>query len=479
MLYVVLAQWKISNKDPSMKKFDLNIEKVLEDWEVYNALREVIANAIDEQALTNTNDICIYKNEQNRWCVRDFGRGLKYEHLTQNENEEKLQHANLVIGRFGVGLKDALATLDRQGVGVLIKSRHGDITLGKSSKHGFEDVITLHALIAEASNREFAGTEFVFEGVEDKDIEQAKKLFLRFSGEQLLEQTQNGQVLRRGTAGAVIYVNGVRVAEEENFLFSYNITSLTQAMRKALNRERTHVGRTAYTDRVKSILLECNARSVAETLVGDLKEFETGNLHDELDWLDVSVHACKLLNAMDNVVFSTAHELVKAKDMVDHAMRDGYKIITVPDRVRDKLAGLRDIHGSPVRDLNEYITEWNESFEYRFVDEGIMTSREKGVFAKTEDILKLAGGKPVGVKAILISETMRLESKGYNEAVGVWEGREQRIIIKRSQLQNLKDYAATLLHEVAHARSGASDISREFEQELTNLLGLVSSSVIH
>ena len=35
----------------SVKKFDLNIEKILEDWEVYHAIREVIANAIDEQIL--------------------------------------------------------------------------------------------------------------------------------------------------------------------------------------------------------------------------------------------------------------------------------------------------------------------------------------------------------------------------------------------------------------------------------------------
>jgi len=34
------------------KKFDLNIEKILEDWEVYHAIREVIANAIDEEILT-------------------------------------------------------------------------------------------------------------------------------------------------------------------------------------------------------------------------------------------------------------------------------------------------------------------------------------------------------------------------------------------------------------------------------------------
>jgi hypothetical protein len=31
-----------------MKSFDLNIERVLEDWDVSDAVREIIANAIDD-----------------------------------------------------------------------------------------------------------------------------------------------------------------------------------------------------------------------------------------------------------------------------------------------------------------------------------------------------------------------------------------------------------------------------------------------
>jgi hypothetical protein len=34
--------------------FDLNIEKVLEHWTIPLAIRELIANALDEQALTGT-----------------------------------------------------------------------------------------------------------------------------------------------------------------------------------------------------------------------------------------------------------------------------------------------------------------------------------------------------------------------------------------------------------------------------------------
>src|ERR1700675_580082 len=128
--------------DTIIRKFDLNIEKILEGWEVRHAIREVISNALDEQALTDTRDVKIAKDSNRVWHVRDYGRGLKYEHLTQNENKEKLRNAAKVVGKFGVGLKDALATLQRQGVDVAIRSKHGDVTLEIASKHGFSDVAT-------------------------------------------------------------------------------------------------------------------------------------------------------------------------------------------------------------------------------------------------------------------------------------------------------------------------------------------------
>jgi hypothetical protein len=70
-------------------------------------------------------------------------------------------------------------------------------------------------------------------------------------------------VLERKAGAARIYVNGVRVAEEENFLFSYNIKSPTSAIRRAMIRERTNVGRSAYSDRVESMLLDCKTTEIA------------------------------------------------------------------------------------------------------------------------------------------------------------------------------------------------------------------------
>jgi len=39
------------------EQFDLNIEKILENWEAFHAIREIIANALDEQLITNTKEV--------------------------------------------------------------------------------------------------------------------------------------------------------------------------------------------------------------------------------------------------------------------------------------------------------------------------------------------------------------------------------------------------------------------------------------
>ncbi|MFQ5821210.1 MAG: ATP-binding protein [Candidatus Heimdallarchaeota archaeon] len=461
-----------------VKRFDLNIEKILEDWDVHHALREVIANAIDEQILTNTQDIVIFKDSKGMWHVRDYGRGLTYEHLTQKENEEKLRDPRM-IGKFGIGLKDALATFDRTGIKILIKSPHGDMTLEKSHKHDFEDIITLHTRISPPSDPTLNGTEFLFDGISDRSVQKAKNLFLRFSGEQLLEQTQYGAVLEKRDQIARIYINGVKVAEEENFLFSYNITSLTKKIRKALNRERTNVGRSAYSERIKGILLACQNAKVAHRLVNDLEQFSLGTNHDELRWIDVQEHAVKILHAKDRVVFLTPQELETQTMMVDEAKSAGYKIVTIPESLKTRIQGSKDITGQTIRDMTQFIKEYHESFEFQFIDLNDLSTIEQRVFTMADRIFALIGGQPQIIKEIKVSETMKKDFTNFKEATGLWVGSKGEIIVKRSQLNRLEEYAGTLLHETAHAISGADDVTRLFEQTLTRFLGKICAEILN
>lgn len=463
-----------------MKKFDLNIEKILENWETKHAVREIIANALDEKNLTNSNDIEIYKESSGVWIIRDFGRGLKYEHFTQKENEEKL-FADGVIGKFGIGLKDALATFERKGVSVKILTRHGDITIGKSQKTGFDDLITLHAYINEPSNPYMEGTIFQLTNITDYDIEQGKQLFLKFNSENVIEKTKYGEVLsKQGNLGN-IYINGVLVATEENFLLSYNITLLNASIKKAINRERANVGRTAYASTVKNILLDCQSKEVADLLTKDLRSYSYGSTHDELKWLDVQQHAASTLNKYQKVVFVTSEEIEKGTDLVEEARQGGFEVITVPINLRDKLQERNNLEFEKnpdsseniIRTFTQFQTERSNNFEFNFVSPSSLNYSEKSTWDLIPEILTIIGGKPHNVNEIVISEVMESDPYTFRPAAGLWRSGEKQIVVKRNVLTEGKArFIGVLLHELAHAISGATDATRAFESELTRLLGV-------
>lgn len=455
-----------------MKKFDLNIEEVLDHWDISHALREIIANALDESLLTQTLEPNIYNDSSNKWFIKDFGRGLTYEHFTQNENKEKLNNSDKVIGKFGVGLKDALATFNRRGVKVLIQSQHGDVHIKKVGKSGFDDITTLHAIIETPSFPTMKGTEFSFEGITDKEMEVAKEFFLIYSGEQVLERTKYGDIIEKNTNTAKIYVNGLCVAEEDNFLFSYNITSPTKKLLRSLNRERTNVGRTAYTDRIKSILLESTSSRSAEDLANNLEKVQMGNAHDELQWIDVQLHACKILNNNKKTLFLTSYEMMSSDSKyIEYAKSEGYHIVTIPDNLKSKVDSTLDIKGNTIMNLDKYAEGWNQNFEFNFVKPSQLNKSEQEVFHLKETVINWFPKTKKNVKEILISNIMRPDDYSGNDANGLWIPSEQRIIIHRRQLQNAEDFTGTLIHEIVHANTGTDDQTFEFESELTRALG--------
>ena len=450
-----------------MKEFDLNIGEILENWEIYHAVREIIANAIDEQILTGTADIEIIKSGD-IWCIRDFGRGVNYHHLTQNENPEKTA-SNKVIGRFGVGLKDALATLFRHNVGVEIQSKHGVITLKQSTKSTFDDIVTLHAQIAPPVDNKMVGTAFCLRNCPDYQIEMAKRMFLRFSNERIIESTSYGQVIARNVENANIYINGVKVAEEPNFAFSYNITALSKQIKKALNRERTNVGRTAYTDRIKSILLEATDAEVIGILSDNLATMSDGMQCDEIKWVDVAAHIVQELNDIDDAVFVTPEELANVSGSTNEILHNsGRRIVFVPENVKRKA---EQESGGDITTISTVVEEYNDGFRYIFVDVDELAPTELKNWTKVPVLLKRFDLSSWWDKCV-ISEQLKEDE---DNTVGVWDRELQKIIILRTQLQDEADLFGTILHEIIHASTGAKDVSRYFEYELTEMLGKLSA----
>lgn len=451
-----------------MKKFDLNIEKILTNWEIHHAVREIISNALDEQLITGTKDIKIFKQE-NIWYIRDYGTGLNTGHLTQKEDETKRLNPS-VIGKFGIGLKDAFATLERNNIIVRVNSRFTSITLGKFKKNDFDSIETLHAIIEEPLDNQFVGTEFSLEGLSDLEMQKAKNLFLIFNGERTIDSTKYGQIIEKKGTTASIYMNGVNVSEEENFLFSYNISPLKDKIKKELNRERTNVGRTAYTESVQKILVASKNTEVAKLLGEDLINIKKGSYHEEIKWLLIQIHAVKILNETGKYYFPTEAEKDSNHDLLS---RDSREPVVVTELLKTKLIYEKDYAGNKICLFEKVIEEYNESFEFTFVEFNDLSQEEQIIFSYTDLILGFIGGKPIQVKKIAISETMRKNVSSEFETSGLWDLSSNTIIIDRKILTSLGSYAAVLIHEAIHAKYGVRDATRSFEYHLTETIGII------
>jgi len=255
---------------------------------------------------------------------------------------------------------------------------------------------------------------------------------------------------------------------------------LNASIKKAINRERTNVGRTAYANTVKSILLECQSEEIGNSLSADLSSFSYGNSHDELKWLDIQEHAAKILNKYKRVVFVTAEEIERGSDLVNEARLGGAEIIVIPNNLRDKIALQNEYEDdeNKVRIFTEFVQERSENFEFKIVDESNLSNSEKQVFLKKDKIFQMIGGIPFNIKSVVVSDTMQKDNMTFSQAAALWEQSNQRIIIWRPILRNEQEYLGVLLHEISHATSGAIDATRYFESELTRLLGFFSKKAI-
>src|SRR5699024_11007363 len=305
-----------------------------------------------------------------------------------------------------------------------VNSRYANITLSVENKKGFE-VETLHAVFNDPIDNSMIGTEFIFSGINDDHVEKAKGMFLNFNNLELLEKTSYGEVYRKDNhIDSSIFINGVKVATEENFMFSYNITNISAQIKKALNRERTNVGRTAYSSSVKKILMNCNESAVLELLVNDLENITRGSNKDEIGWVDVATYAAKTLNKQsDNTVFLTPEERNNLSNQdVEILENSKKKIIFVPENVKEKARGT-------ITSFSHVVQDYQDSFQYKFISYEQLSVKEKSIFDTKDIVLNFLKRHNYSYEIpILVSETIRKHELGIDTR-GVYE--DGKIIIKR------------------------------------------------
>ena len=206
--------------------------------------------------------------------------------------------------------------------------------------------------------------------------------------------------------------------------------------------------------------------------------FSSGSMHDELSWIDVQEHAITLLNKSGNVVFVTSTESIMHPNIIEDAIKNGKRIITIPDNLRARLSGKFDEEGNSINDITRYIQNYNDSYRFEFVEESDLTLNEKQVYLTKAKIVDIFGGLPENVSAIKISETLRPDILSSGETLGCWDLKTCNIIISKKCLSSVEMFSGVLIHELIHAKTGFGDVSREFESALTKSIGDLCNIII-
>ena len=270
----------------------------------------------------------------------------------------------------------------------------------------------------------------IFRNLPQNYNDKVKFFFKDLSNEKTLEETDFGEVLLKEDISK-IYVSGFLVATEPNFLFSYNIKTPSKSIIEKLEHFDIPFKRTAYVNKIKKILLYCENAEVAIYLADDLKKLINGESHDEINWKDVQIHAIKLLNGLNKVLFFTEKEEEQYSKIIEFAKSKGYKLILVSEALRKYLDNERDIFGNRINTTLKFYNEYSKSFQFDFVD---LKNLENEELKNLELIQKFLNLLELNLK-ILVSNNMlqSLDNREETFACNI----ENQIIFKRNILKDL------------------------------------------
>ncbi len=148
----------------------------------------------------------------------------------------------------------------------------------------------------------------------------------------------------------------------------------------------------------------------------------------------------------------------------------------LPNATHKRIEQEKDYNGNEIVTFSTILREYKDNFKYQFVDESLLTEREKQVLSLKDWVLSIYGNKEY-LNKIYVSESINEMISG--DTLGVYEKSEDRIILKRSILQNEFVFCEVLFHELVHAMTGYSDNERNFENALGEIIGKLCQKILN
>lgn len=417
------------------------------NWTIEDAIRELIANALDTKSKISIT------HDNGYVTISDKGEGVAKANLLFGSSSKTEDE----IGHFGEGLKMASLVLARNDRDFkLVTNGYMYKAKIERDKEFNSDVLVLHL----KKSKKRKGTDITFKCSEN-ELKMTKEKFIKFneSLEKIGENIYN--------PGGSVYVNGVFIAKQ-NTLFSYDISDKN---RNLLSRDR----KTINTE-VKNILIRDLVCHTDSELF--INAFMRPHLSKEEAYYD------------DLRLSSTV------KDKWKSVLKKKYPKYCLPSYTEHDLAakdkGYNLLVGFTNSQLSIFtqvgfensssiiILKGDESYVDKRFDTKTLTETQKNKYKTAIKKFKKLYGKEAASK-IEVVESFNGNNVG-PDTIGLYVPKTDKIyvlsVLITSSSYSLSELIGTLIHEHRHRVSGASDRTREFENDLTNELGRIVAEYV-
>lgn len=153
----------------------------------------------------------------------------------------------------------------------------------------------------------------------------------------------------------------------------------------------------------------------------------------------------------------------------------GRELVIVPDAVFDHVKDDEDENGNPIGTFDVVRQEYNDNFEYEWIDEQSLSVKQKQNWllrTKLLEYFELTKWED----RIRLSKTINEYTSG--DVRGVYDPLLNLIIIKPAVLESPELFYETLTHELIHATTGYLDNTRDFENMLGKYVGRLAVSAL-
>ena len=329
---------------------DLNIgQECLDNWNNHNAIRELIANGIDEHTTSKIKKPIVIRQNKNNYEIIDYGRGLTQDDFIHKTNKTKTSGTGY-IGQFGIGLKDSLGVLCKNDIDIIIFTKQYKFEPEYIEKKGTSSY-TLHINVSDNTEKDINyGTKIVLYGIDKKDIDNAKKYFIDYTTEKYdmlyesNQSNQSNQSIFKFDKKQLIFVNGMRTCETSELYFSYNIKK-SKELQKHFDRDRGDKDYKIFKKYIQGILEKMEIfnddsdENIKKNLIKEIIKILGEKKLKEFDQIDIIKNILKQFNDSEKYIFIDICDKnkIKKKKYSDKIKESKRTIIFLGEGIKKKI----------------------------------------------------------------------------------------------------------------------------------------------